>query len=595
MSSAREKTLLKEGLPYNLDLIKGERDRIDKILTEKGYFYFRPDYIIVQADSSVGDHQVDLFVRLKYEEVPAEAYDVYKINNVFIYPNYRLRGEHRDTSLENATLHEGYFVVDKDKTFRPIVFEQAMQFEPEELYNRTEQNMSLNRLVSLGTFKFVKNRFDPIFTREPRLDVYYYLTPYPKKAIRFEVGVESQSDSRVGSHASLSWRHRNAFRGAELLTVALRGGYEAQAGGNVDRPPIFEGGVDVRLAVPRFWIPFVKVTPSSMFIPRTTTRLSYDVTMRQELYLIHSIKGSYGYEFRENIRKEHKLYPININYVKTDTLDVNGQLGIDYSNLIFNGLIIGPTYEYTFNSQASGLKADNYYFNGLIDFSNNILGLVQGASQTQPKKIFGTTYAQYMKYQADGRYYRNYSAHKNDVWANRIIVGFGYPYGNSRQLPNIKQFFSGGSSSLRGFPSRSVGPGRFNEKYLYGDAQRPRFVETLGDIKLELNTEIRKHIYQFVNAAVFIDAGNIWTYYDDPRFPGGKFTSKFLEELAVDAGVGLRLDFNILLLRLDLAVPIRKPWLLPVSDRWVFSQVDFADSGWRNQNMIFNLAIGYPF
>src|SRR5690606_18266669 len=159
---------------------------------------------------------------------------------------------------------------------------------------------------------------------------------------------------------------------------------------------------------------------------------------------------------------------------------------------------------------------------------------------------FNTEYAQYIKLQADGRYYLNYTpTQKNNIWANRLLLGFGYPYGNSRELPNIKQFFSGGASSLRGFPSRLVGPGTFNEDYQKGDVGGIRFLEMLGDIKLEVNTEFRFNIYQFLNAAAFLEAGNIWTYYDDPRFPGGRFTSSFYKELAVDGGLGLRFDFNI--------------------------------------------------
>src|SRR5690606_13305228 len=89
IANQKENTLLKEGAPYNLDLIKGERDRIDKQLKEIGYFYFVPDYLIIRADSSVGEHQVDMHVMLK-ADAPDEARKVFYINNVFINPNYRL-------------------------------------------------------------------------------------------------------------------------------------------------------------------------------------------------------------------------------------------------------------------------------------------------------------------------------------------------------------------------------------------------------------------------------------------------------------------------------------------------------------------------
>jgi outer membrane protein insertion porin family len=596
MSDTKGKSLLKPGFPYNLDLIKGERIRIDKVLTEKGYYYFSPEYIIIKADTSVGTNEVDMYVTLKHDEAPEEAYRVYSINDVFVYPHYQLRGQRADTNLANAEFYKGYYVVDRRKTYRPIVFEQAMQFKPGDLYNRTIQNMSLNRLVSIGTWKFVKNRFEPFESDSgSKMNVYYYLTPYPDKTIHAEVGVQSQADSRMGTQTTLSWRHKNAFRGAEGFSITLRGGYEAQAGGNVQRPPVFEGGAEVAFSIPRFLIPFFKVVPSTMFIPRTTIKASYDLSLRQNLYFIHSFKGSYGYIWKEDLRKEHRLFPININYVRTDTLDTKLEQGINFSNIIFNGLIIGPTYEYTFNSQGAGTtRKHNYYFHGLVDFSNNLLGLALKSSKDDQKEIFGTPFAQYMKFMADGRYYLNYSANKNDMWANRIIVGIGIPHGNSRQLPNIKQFFAGGASDLRGFRSRLVGPGTF-------DAQTAseinpgalKFVETLGDIKLELNTELRTNIYQFLNSAIFIDAGNIWTKNDDPAYPGGKFTGNFIKELAVDAGVGLRLDFQVILIRLDVAFPLRKPW--ETGNNLSLNNIDISNASWRTKNLIFNLAIGYPF
>lgn len=175
--------------------------------------------------------------------------------------------------------------------------------------------------------------------------------------------------------------------------------------------------------------------------------------------------------------------------------------------------------------------------------------------------------------------------------ASRVFGGLGYPYGNSRQLPNVKQFFSGGSSSLRGFNSRLVGPGTYNEKYLTGDNT---FIEMLGDIKLEGNVEFRSKLYSIIQGAVFVDAGNIWLYRDNPDFPGGKFSKRFANELAVDAGIGLRFDVKILLVRLDLGMPIRKPWL-PEGNRWVLDQINFGDPHWRKDNLVLSIAIGYPF
>ena len=175
------------------------------------------------------------------------------------------------------------------------------------------------------------------------------------------------------------------------------------------------------------------------------------------------------------------------------------------------------------------------------------------------------------------------------MFATRIMAGLGIPYGNSEELPNIKQFWAGGNSDLRGFPSRLVGPGTFNDS-----SNTSKYIETLGDIKFEYNAEIRQNIYKFINAAVFFDAGNIWLYNNNPALPGGKFTSDFYKELAADVGLGLRFDFKILILRLDLGIPVREPWL-PENERWVFNKINIEDPEWKRNNLVLNIGIGYPF
>ena len=175
--------------------------------------------------------------------------------------------------------------------------------------------------------------------------------------------------------------------------------------------------------------------------------------------------------------------------------------------------------------------------------------------------------------------------------ANRVIFGFGYPYGNSTELPFIKQFFIGGNNSIRAFRSRSIGPGTYRDRNADSLAFFP---DESADIKLELNSELRIKVNNIIEGAFFVDAGNIWLYNKDPNRPGGEFTKDFFNQLAVGTGIGLRLNLTILLLRIDLATPLRKPWLDP-GNRWVISQIDFTDKEWRRQNLVLNLAIGYPF
>ena len=581
-------TLLIPGAPYNLDLIKGERSRIDADLKERGYFYFKPDYILVVVDSSIGDHKVNMYVKLKHREIPDEAYNIYNINDIYIYANYRLHGKETDTAKDAKVKIDSYYVIDPKNAYKPEIFSRAMIFEKGDEYSLADQNTSLSRLVNMGTFKFVKNRFEPV--NDSLLNVYYYLTSFPKKSIRFEIGALTQNDNRAGTQGDISWKNRNTFKGAEQLMFKINGGFEAQYSGPVKQPNIYNFGAETDLSFPRFVVPFLDIHTSSQYLPRTIISLKYRYESESDLLRINSYTASYGYDWKEGPHKEHQFYPFNFTYVKTDTLGNADRLNQLYGNLIFNGIIIGPTYEYTYNSQAGPSRKNSFYFDGLIDLSGNILGTAEHANyETNKQTLFGSTYAQYVKLQPDFRYYFRFS--KATSFATRLMAGIGIPYGNSEQLPNIKQFWAGGNSDLRGFPSRLVGPGTFNEYYLYNTNS---YIETLGDIKLEFNAEIRQNIYKFLNAAVFYDAGNIWIYNSNPSLPGGKFTSDFYKELAADVGVGLRFDFKILILRLDLGMPVREPWL-PENERWVFNKIDITDPAWKKNNLILNIGIGYPF
>jgi hemolysin activation/secretion protein len=252
--------------------------------------------------------------------------------------------------------------------------------------------------------------------------------------------------------------------------------------------------------------------------------------------------------------------------------------------------IIGSNYSYTIDPFINDATGTGFYFNGLADFSGNLVGLfVPKDPATGEKKLFNAPISQYLKAQTDFRYYLQLS--KQARLANRFLIGFGYPYGNSQQLPYIKQFFIGGNNSIRAFRSRSVGPGTYRPP---NADSLTFFPDESGDIKLEMNTELRYAFNNIVRGALFVDAGNIWLYRPNPGMPGGVFNKSFLSQLAVGTGIGLRLDFTILLLRLDLGMPLREPWL-PQGQRWVIDQIDFGNRQWRRKNLVLNIAIGYPF
>jgi outer membrane protein insertion porin family len=597
IAATAKKTLLKKGAPFDLEIIRGERTRIDALLKEKGFYFFSPDYLLIRTDSTIGNNLVNMYLTVK-PETPEQARQVYKINDVYIYSNYSLNTGRIDTLPLYDTLYKGYHIIDKDQKFKPYLFEETMQFKPGDIYNRTDHNQTLNRLINLNIFKFVKNRFEVSMTDSPKLNAYYYLTPRPFKSLRGEVTTVNRSNNMNGTELNVSWQHRNMFRSGAQANISAYYGTDVQFSGSFAGHNTRRTGVEALFTVPRFVVPRMNLRRPGAYAPRTGIRLGYDIMNRQGLYTLNSYHAEYGYDWKESLLKSHELYPISITYaqplnVTEEYYKLEDSIG-GLTHIIDQQFILGSRYEYLLNQQASGMqRLNSFFFNGIVDLSGNIAGLITSANVKKGDTafLFGTPFSQYVKLGGDLRYYRRVGL--KSAWANRFFLGLGMPYGNSVQIPYIKQFFIGGNNSLRGFRSRSVGPGTYFPTTHSGEPSTV-IPDQTGDIKLELNTEFRPHISGPLYGALFLEGGNIWLWNDSTytHKPGSQFTSKFLNQLAVDAGAGLRLDITIFVIRFDVAFPLRKPWVIPPS---VIRDVQFNDPEWRKQNLVYNLAIGYPF
>ena len=577
-----KRSLLKKGDPYNLDVIKNERTRIDARLKQKGYYYFSPDDLLIKADSTVGDHQVNMTLLIK-KSTPAQAREVYRIGDVIVFADYDIN---TDTGLavQQVPKYQGYIIIDPGKKFKPEIISRALVFKPGELYNRRDHDLSLSRLISLGVFKFVKVRFDESDTAKKALNAFYYLTPAQKKSIRFEVSGLTKSDNASGGQVSINWRNRNFFRGAELFTASAYGGLEKQFIGKGQSINTNKLGLDFNLYFPRIVAPF-RFRTNSGFMPKTRVNLGYEYFNRKDQYTLNSFKTSFGYIWKETATKEHTLDIIRINYVNPTHMTPAFQQALDTNIILARSLerqfIVGPVYNFNLNTQyRPNRRKNNFYLNANLDLSANLLGIFSGADVVngKEKKIFKTPYSQYIRAELDFRHYLNFS--KYTVLASRITGGMGYAYGNSLTMPFVKQFFAGGANDIRAFRSRSLGPGSFYA----GNRDTAFLPDQPGDIKMEMNTELRFKLFSVVRWAFFVDAGNIWTLrYDSARI-GSMISRNFLNQVAVGVGTGLRIDVSILLLRLDLGIPVREPFL-PEHERWVFD----------HKNFVLNFAIGYPF
>jgi outer membrane protein assembly factor BamA len=598
IDTLQRRSLLKKGDFYDLETIKAERIRIDDRLKNRGFYYFNPDYLIVDLDTAVGDHKVDMFMRLK-DEMPDAAREVYQINKVTVYANYANRS---DTNASHAyTTPEGYHVIDTAHYLRPVVFSKTLVIKPNDIYKENDHNTTLSRLVSLGVFQFVKPRFEPASTADSnnKLDLYYYLTPSQKKSIRFEVTALTRSDNTTGTEVSVNWRHRNLFRGAELFTARVYGGLEGQSVGFTDsskqhRKVVLtrRAGAELNLYIPRFIAPF-GLNTSGKFVPKTRITAAYDVYENSSEYTLTSSRGSFGYQFKNRITSENGITVLGVTFVRPTNIDPAYQDTLNkYKNLAYAiqpQLLIGPSWNFNYISSLdprNARKPNNFWFNANVDFSNNIVGILSGANFNktgEQKKVFGVPLAQYMRFEADFRHYLTLG--KNSALASRVDAGIGISYGNSVTMPFVRAFFAGGTNDIRAFRARALGPG----SYYAGDPNKDATIaDQPGDIKLEWSVEYRAKLFGLVRWAIFTDWGNVWTLRNDTSRPGAVFTPHFLDDLAVGAGAGLRFDLTIVVLRIDVAVPIRTPWK-PSGSKWNFrSTTDISD-------MVLNLAIGYPF
>jgi outer membrane protein assembly factor BamA len=599
IQSLQPNTLLKEGQQYSLDLLREERARIDDLLKNRGFYYFNQDYLLFKAIPDKKTKSMFISMELK-KETPVTAKHIYKVESVNLYADYKLGKQTSATSrriIDSVNYYSDYDYI------RPAPVLQSVFLRNGKTYSRRDHNLTLSRLSNLGVYKFVAVNIEKSDSNPNNngLNANILVTPLPRKSLSPEVQLVSKSNNFFGPNLSVSFRNRNAFRGAELLVLNLRTGFETQFNGPYSGQYTYEINPNIELYVPRFILPF-ELKTNSNYVPRTKFTLDVSYVNRVNYYNIRSAKFTYGYKWKQKLSMDNDLSLVSINYFdiynqSQDFLQLlaeNPTLALRYEKQF----IAGIAYTYTYNQQVYSKVKRPWYLSVGFDVAGNTLSgissLMNGdkANADEPNEIFGVRYSQYVKGDLDIRKFIKLGRNNKSAIASRFFAGWGYPYGNASTMPYIKQYFSGGAYSLRGFPVYSVGPGTYTPpdslKNLY-------FVQQGGEMKLEGNVEYRFTLVGMVKGAFFADAGNTWLNHPNPDIPGGAFSvHTFVKELAMDIGTGIRFDIDFFVLRLDLGVPIRKPWL-PENQRWVFDEFDLGSKTWRRNNMIFNLAFGYPF
>jgi hypothetical protein len=605
ISEIQKSSLIKENSRYSLEMLSAEQERIEELAENKGFYYFDDRYLLFKADTTIGEKMVELDLTVE-PGVPERAKKVYYVNDISVFPNYSLSNDSLAITGDTIMV-DGFRYIDNQHNFRPRVLTNVINMKPDSMYRRVNHEYTLSHLMGLNTFKFVNIKYRGNRRDSTSLRAFIYLTPLPKKSFRLQVQGVSKSNNFVGPGVEFTFSNRNFLRGAEMFQLKLNGSYEMQV--RTKQTTLLnalELGGEASLSFPRFITPFRIQYHSSKYLPQTKFKVGYTFQDRLQYFRLNSFNVSGGYTWRETMLKTHELFPVDITFVQTGNTSAEFDQLLEENpvldNSFQNQFILGSRYSFTFNTQLNdqveqkyGLKKkskSDFYFRGTLDLSGNLAHALQSIKSTEeeePYNFFNAPYSQFVRTDLDFRYYLKLN--KFSKIATRVATGIGYALGNSETMPYIKQYSVGGSISLRAFPARSVGPGTYN----IFEYDSITFIDQRGDIKLESSVEYRFDIVNSLKGALFIDAGNIWLVKEDSLRPGGKFDkTKFLKELAVGTGFGLRFDFNFFVLRFDLAFPLRKAYREP-GNRWVLDEINFGSRDWRRENLILNIAIGYPF
>ena len=573
--------LLHEGMRFDVSRLDAERKRITTLLTDSGYYRFHNEFITYQADTIGGSHLIDLTLRLS----------LFRQNNRpdTLHTRYRMRHiSYASGDPSDSRLH-----------LRQHVLDECTHLYAGQPYSASGLRNTYNHFGRLQAVKYTNISLTPVSpdvlsTLDQStgwLDCNVQIQTNKPSTISFQPeGTNTAGD--LGAAASLTYQNRNLFRGSEVLSVELRGAYEAIRGlEGYSNQNFTEYSLEARLQFPRFIAPWFSNNLRHKMNATSEVSLLYDLQDRPEF---HRRVLSAAWRYRWNLPDHYGRFlldMLDLNYVfmpwishtfRNEYLDSetsrNAILRYNYEDLFITKLGFG----YSYAKGPLALKTN-------IETSGNILSLGSRVFSTDKDRdghyrLFNIAFAQYVKGDIDLT--RSFDIDQNNKMVLHLGFGIAYPYGNSSVLPFEKRYFSGGANSMRGWSVRSLGPGKYKER-----DGRINFINQTGDMKLDLNAEYRTHLFWKLDGAAFIDAGNIWTLREYDIQPGGQFSLKdFPSQLAVSYGLGLRFNMGYFILRFDLGMKAVNPAYEEYEDEhYPILHPRFS------RDYAFHFAVGLPF
>ena len=611
------KCLIKKGQNFDSYVIDDERTRITNNLLNYGFFRFSNIYIKFRIDTNFRQHLCDITLEIINRVVPSfdnfttveqVPHKRYFVNRIYIYPEfdhlvtftgtYDTLVKTYQSSVKGQPPNVYYFLFQDHFRVKPRTIAQSIFVTPGSNYNLLDVNQTYAQLSGLQVFKYINIQFREVEEGKTSLlhnkdlvDCQVELSRAPAQS--FSVTTDgTNSAGAFGVQANLGYQNRNIFRGAQLFRFNVSGSLQMQATDGSSGGSFFntiELGVNAGITFPQFLIPIRPETLPKNFKPRTTISVGYNF-QHQQHYDRHISNITFGYSWNQNEKIKHVLNPAEISLVKVfkdeyfDSV-INSYHDNRLKNQYTDHMVAGLKYTFTFSNQQINKIKDFAYIRANFETGGNLIYAFNKILNT-PKPdsggylLFGLPYAQYVRPDIDFRYYNIFPNKFSLVY--RFYGGIGIPYGNSTLLPFEKAFFAGGANGMRGWKMYTLGPGSYN------NVDASATFNQIGDIQLEANIEYRFPIYGWIRGAVFVDAGNIWLLQASQDLPEGQFKfNDFFSQIGLDAGFGIRLDFDFFIFRLDPAIHLRVP-SYPVNDRWYFNKMQIKDIVW-------NFGIGYPF
>lgn len=587
ITKANDCSVLNKGDIYTLEKIKEERDRINKHVRNLGYFNYRKDNLIYKADTL--NNKISFTVEYK-NNISYDTQNQYRINNINVYAGFNKTDNKissKSVYVNNINYHYN------SNLFIPKKILKNVFFAKDSLYADIDYRKTLAYYYSLNILSLVSVSFNKIDTVTNLLDVEVQLLRSKKNSVETKFTGFTKSNGFSGPSVETIFSNKNILRGAEQLSFSAEIGIEKQfSGGESSVDYIFRIALNSSIKFPNYTPALKKITKNSVLLPYSyistgVTYLRYKPSMdilQTNLY--------YGYKWFPSKRNSWIFKPFAFVYQKQymhEGYNDEDLIDLPYVPYGMNDQFsLGSEITYTISTKKISKTRNEYFFKSTFDVAGNLMFLLFenfAKQQVKPYSVLGQPFAQYTRIEFDTRYFRKLK-YSNKI-ATRLITFFSIPYGNSTELPFFKKYFIGGPNSVRGFNTGSIGPGSY-----YSDDNNYDLRINNGDIRLEANIEYRFKIAGYFFGGLFLDAGNVWLTNADSLRPGGEFeTTRFYKEIAIATGFGLRMDFSVIAIRLDLGMPLRKP-NLPEDERWIFkSRAEL----WRKNLLVLHFAIDYPF